>query len=86
MTDRDGNVRYSNSARLTVKAAAPQIKKGDINDDGQVTNADLILVARNIVNLVTFTDRQKLAADMNDDGMIDNVDLIKVARIVVGLS
>ncbi|MBE6949225.1 MAG: glycoside hydrolase [Ruminococcaceae bacterium] len=56
---------------------------GDANLDGIVSNADVIAIARYLVNLVEFNAEQLIAADVNVDGAVDNVDLVKVARSIV---
>ena len=65
--------------------AAQTYQKGDVNMDGDISNADLILVARYVVNLTTFDSEEFKLADMDDSGEIDNADVILVARIIVGL-
>jgi hypothetical protein len=57
--------------------------KGDINGDGEVSNVDLIMIARYLVDLEEFDDKQKEAADYNDDGVINNSDLVLIARAIV---
>jgi hypothetical protein len=59
--------------------------RGDINNDGGIDNSDLILLARYVVNLVTFDYGTREAADYNGDGKVNNVDLIGVARYIVRL-
>ncbi|MBE6948340.1 MAG: hypothetical protein E7456_00655 [Ruminococcaceae bacterium] len=56
---------------------------GDVTLDGSITNADVIAIARYLVNLVQFNEEQLLLADYDGDGEIKNADLIKVARYVV---
>jgi len=56
---------------------------GDANLDGIVSNADVINIARYLVNLVEFNAEQLIAADVDFDGEVDNADLIKVARAIV---
>ena len=41
------------------------------------------MIARYLVGLVEFNDKQKEAADYNDDGIINNVDLVLIARALV---
>ena len=48
-----------------------------------VTNADVIALARYLVDLVEFDTEQLAAADVNADGDIDNADLIRLARTIV---
>jgi beta-glucosidase len=58
--------------------------KGDVDDDGIVCNKDLILIARYLVKLIDFNEKQKIAADYNENGEINNADLILIARAIVG--
>ena len=51
--------------------------------DGIVSNADVIAIARYLVNLVEFNAEQLIIADVDVDGEVDNADLIKVARSLV---
>lgn len=56
---------------------------GDVNLDGRITNADVITLARYLVNLVEFNDEQLAAADYNGNGEISNADLVLLARSIV---
>ena len=58
---------------------------GDLDFDGDVDNADLILVARYIVELEQFNDKEFFVADVDQNGVVDNADLIIIARIIVEL-
>ncbi|MBQ6539776.1 MAG: hypothetical protein IJL71_01955, partial [Oscillospiraceae bacterium] len=58
--------------------------KGDVDDDGIICNKDLILIARYLVKLIDFNEKQKIAADYNENGEINNADLILIARHIVG--
>ena len=64
---------------ITVKKSIP----GDLNGDGEVTNMDIIMLARYLVNLESFDDQQLNVADYNGDGAVNNVDLVLMARYVV---
>jgi hypothetical protein len=59
---------------------------GDVTQDGEVDNRDLILIARYLVHLVEFNEKQKIAADFNEDGNINNTDLVLIARYIVSLA
>lgn len=72
---------FAKDGTLTIANDYPA---GDANLDCQVTNADVIAIARYLVELISFTDTQIKAADMNNDGVITNKDLVLVARAVVG--
>ncbi len=57
--------------------------KGDVNMDGYVDNRDVIQIARYLVELVQFDDKQLELADFNEDGTINNIDLVLIARYLV---
>lgn len=59
--------------------------KGDVNGDGKVTNADVIRLARSLVDLVDLTEDQLVCADVTGDGKVTNSDVIKLARSLIGL-
>ena len=56
---------------------------GDVNNDSDINNTDLILVARYIVSIPVSIDT--MAADVNYDNSVTNSDLILLARHIVGL-
>jgi aminoglycoside phosphotransferase family enzyme len=51
--------------------------------DGYVDNRDVILIARYLVELVQFDEKQLELADFNEDGEINNIDLVQIARYLV---
>ena len=72
---------------IVIGAAASSGSRGDgdINYDGQINNADLIILAKYIVRLTSLTYNQLRFADINGDNSIDNTDLVLLARKVVGI-
>ena len=58
-------------------------KPGDVNADGAVDNADVILLRRYVAKWKNITI-QKDAADVNRDSEIDNADVILIRRYVAG--
>lgn len=58
---------------------------GDVNEDGNLTIVDALLVARNTVGL-PVNGLSEEAADVNCDGNIDIVDALLIARKAVGLN
>ena len=52
---------------------------GDLNGDGQITNADVALLL-NIITQGTSTDME--VADMNGDGLLTNADVARLLSIV----
>ncbi len=56
---------------------------GDVNGDGQVTSADLTLLARHVARIETITEPALLKnADVTKDGDVTSADLTKLARYV----
>ena len=72
---------YDYTDNMTSIYINPRI--GDINDDGEVSNVDLVMLARYIVNLEQFSDKQIAEANFVDDNVIDNKDLVELARYLV---
>ncbi len=62
---------------------ANEYVKGDVNRDGELNNADLVMIARYLVDLVEFDAKQMEIADFNDDGAVNNKDLVLIARALV---
>jgi hypothetical protein len=58
---------------------------GDVNGDGDITNADVVRLARYIVGLSSIEEKYLFAADINGDGYITNADVVLLARYVIGL-
>ena len=48
-----------------------------------IDNRDLIMIARYLVGLVEFNEKQMEAADFNEDGIVNNTDLVLIARYIV---
>ncbi|MBE6949053.1 MAG: hypothetical protein E7456_04325 [Ruminococcaceae bacterium] len=59
--------------------------RGDVDGSGQITNADLVMVARYIVGVESDNDAAiEAKGDVDGDGEIANADLVRIARIIVG--
>lgn len=61
----------------------PGIQKGDINGDGAITSSDAVLMARFLVNLIEFSERQIYAADFNGDGAITSADAVMISKVLI---
>ena len=70
--------------RDTSKIVTETIQLGDINLDGVVNNADILLFADYLAGNVKLTDKQLLAADVNQDGEINCSDLALITQCVSG--
>ena len=59
---------------------------GDINGDGSITTIDVVRIARYLIDDITFTKTQLVAADVTGDGKVTASDVIRLARYLVGLA
>jgi Dockerin type I repeat. len=64
---------------------APDAKKGDLDNDGEITSADAVLLMRSLATLAELTDEQHTAADLDGDGYITSADAVMMARYLAGL-
>ena len=67
---------------LTTPMTVSTVEKGDLDGNGEVNNADLVLMARYVVGIGQVNID---AADMDGNGKVDNADLVTLARHIVGL-
>jgi hypothetical protein len=58
---------------------------GDVNLDGVLDTTDVILVMRNVLEIVEFNDTQAALADFNGDGAIDATDALMMMRAILDL-
>ena len=56
---------------------------GDVNNDHNVSSADLVMLAKYILNEGTTALGNIKAADMNGDGNISSADLVAIARYIL---
>ena len=57
---------------------------GDVYPDGAISNKDVALMLRVMLNKTTVEECQQIAMDVNGDGYINNKDAAMVARYMVG--
>lgn len=67
-------------------ASLPDITKGDINSDNQITMADLMMCLHHVSGRTELTGNAFLAADIDDDGFIKMGDLMRILHHVSGRS
>lgn len=69
--------------KYTTGPEAPSYKRGDVNNDGVVDEADLLAIRRHISGEAPLTDEAAFnAADVNDDGVVDEQDYQGVEAII----
>ena len=69
----------------SVDNSGSSISRGDVNQDGKISNADIVFLKRHILGLSTLSGDALTAADVNQDGKISNADIVKVKRHILGL-
>lgn len=75
-TDDSGNT-YTGTATVTVESSY-----GDINLDGSVSVADVVLLQKYLSGIANLSDSQLTWADVNADGDVDATDLSILTRYV----
>ena len=61
-----------------------EVKKGDVNGDGEITTRDAQYIQEYVVGKRTFNENQKKVADVNGDGEITTRDAQYIQEYVVG--
>lgn len=61
---------------------AANYRSGDVNHDGNITNADITLIQSKIAQTVTLDNFQKYLADVNKDDTIDINDVVALQQII----
>lgn len=79
----DGYMQVQDLRDICIEYAIPiSFPKGDVNDDGQVSEADVIIVLRFVANLIELTNGQKWAADMDEDGEVSSRDAFLILNMI----
>lgn len=65
-----------------VAAVLEQPLAGDLNLDGAVTVADMVLLQKHLIRAATLTDQQAAAGDLNKNGVCNGFDLVLLRRIL----
>jgi hypothetical protein len=81
LTDANYNSLGNTGQGATVTIT--DVRKGDVNDDGNITIVDALMVAQFYVGLPVTINQA--AADTNCDGNITIVDALRIAQYYVGL-
>lgn len=77
---------YHNGICAVCGATDGSVRKGDLNNDGEITSADSVLLARFLADLQQLHEYQLRAADINGDGEITSADVVLPARHLAGLT
>lgn len=58
-----------------VYAGIPEVMRGDVNGDGEITMMDVRVLRQYLADMIELTETQKKAADVNGDGEITMMDV-----------
>ncbi len=75
---------YKSPVMLITAGAAGDGTKGDVNNDGDVTIMDALLIRKYLVGEVELTPAMKANADVNGDGNITIIDALRIRLFLVG--
>ncbi len=81
LSDEDGN-----PVSVAITAGKITVARGilgDVNGDGSVAIADVVLLNRAVLGKVTLADSAKKLGDVNGDGNISIADVVKLNRFVL---
>ncbi len=82
---------YQNCAALDIYESAEPVESGltflfgDVDQNGQITIADAILVQKHIVGIILLSGDGILLADVDESGMISIADAILIQKHIVGI-
>jgi hypothetical protein len=93
LADSDGDtfndgmeVRYgSDPLNISDTPENNHLNNGDINDDGGVDAADVLLATRIALGQYTPTDAEKVRVDMVPDGVITAGDLVRIQQAALAM-
>ena len=59
---------------------------GDVNVDGKVSTADLLLLKKHLLGISTVEGQGYINADLNDDNKVSTADLLGLKKILLGIA
>ena len=80
-----GNVIYPSTA-YSDSTSSKVVIFGDVDLNGSVTTADVTMLQKYLLKMVTFNEEQKVAADVNKDGSITMNDVTALQKILAHIS
>ena len=87
-TGNTGNTNNGNSENTGNNGENDNItsyKLGDVNNDGNITASDYVLIKNHIMGTTSLNDTAKSAADVNKDGSISASDYVLIKNYIMGV-
>ena len=72
--------------RFTINSAEPEVKKGDFDNDGEITVTDALTALRIAAKLAPETDLDIAIGDTDDDGHVTVTDALAILRVAAKLA
>lgn len=67
----------------TIPTEPDKIIIGDLNGDGKVSAADIVMIHKYLIKEQKFTFKQIKSADVNEDGIVNVIDSVIIKRMVI---
>ena len=77
------NYEYTNETVLIAKFTEAEPIPGDADGDGELTNEDVLLLMRAVMELEELNDEMLANCDMNGDGVVNFTDALIMLRMVL---
>jgi hypothetical protein len=61
------------------------VRRGDLNNDGNLSTTDLVQLQRLLAGILNSTLERELAGDVNESATITTTDLVQLMRILAGI-
>ena len=82
-TYRNNSHKNLNDGYPVFEWQLPTKIKGDMNNDGSIMIADVVMIQRYLTKKIDISLDQTIAADMNEDGSVNVFDMIMIKRTIL---
>lgn len=79
-------VRKGGETEQKPENGGSKVTYGDINQDGRISNADLVLMKKHILEISILKGDALEAADVNHNGSVTNADVVLMKKHILGIT